>query len=447
MQTFREKRNERAADLNDCRALVRRITRSTAFAKSERLSSLLVYICDVTFQGNSKDLNEQNIGTAVFGRPPDYDCSIDGIVRTQASRLRARLDRYFQNEGVDEPLQIVIPRGGYVPFFEARLPARLVETQMPQVGGATAVENESSDLKSERAPVASSATSTSPRIGAFMPWAIVGSLIATIVVFTLLRHTNVSTLVDRQQSADLLWSTMFSRGKSTLLIYGDSGLVMWHGSSNRSLGLTEYLTGKYRGSDDSTASLLSPSDLSSRRYTSIVDMEVVHALDRIAADREANLTIRFARDARPNDLKEADVILVGASEANPWVGLFEPRMNFIFLNDRTNQIMSVMNRSPHPGEPERWDSDYKDSEHKVFGVVAYLQNFNGNGNVLLLEGTSMAGTESAWDFVSDDRQFGAFLTQLNVKSRQLPHFEAVLGTNNFGGSATKISVLAWRRFD
>ncbi len=37
-------------------------------------------------------------------------------------------------------------------------------------------------------------------------------------------------------------------------------------------------------------------------------------------------------------------------------------------------------------------------------VVAFLPNLSGNGNALILEGTSMAGTESAWDFVSDDSQ-------------------------------------------
>jgi hypothetical protein len=31
---------------------------------------------------------------------------------------------------------------------------------------------------------------------------------------------------------------------------------------------------------------------------------------------------------RTNDLKEGNIILVGAAEANPWVELYEPSMNF-----------------------------------------------------------------------------------------------------------------------
>jgi hypothetical protein len=36
------------------------------------------------------------------------------------------------------------------------------------------------------------------------------------------------------------------------------------------------------------------------------------------------MEVRCARDARPNDLKQGDIILIGASEANPWLELFEP---------------------------------------------------------------------------------------------------------------------------
>src|SRR3984893_13652393 len=111
------------------RALVDRIIVSSTFAKCERLSSLLAYVCDLTLNGRVKEINEQRIGEAVFGRPHNYDSSIDGIVRTQASRLRQSLELYFRQEGLDEPIRIVIPRGGYVPVFEPR--------SMPVVPGVT----------------------------------------------------------------------------------------------------------------------------------------------------------------------------------------------------------------------------------------------------------------------------------------------------------------------
>jgi hypothetical protein len=44
------------------RALVDRVAVSSTFAKSERLSSLLTYVCDLTLNGRTKEINEQKIG-------------------------------------------------------------------------------------------------------------------------------------------------------------------------------------------------------------------------------------------------------------------------------------------------------------------------------------------------------------------------------------------------
>ncbi len=107
------------------RELVSRIVSSPTFSRAERLSSLLAYICDMSLKGRDDELNEQRIGQDVFGRSPNYDCSINGIVRTQASRLRQRLDQYYEREGVNEAVRIVILRAAmYRSLPRAVLPSR-----------------------------------------------------------------------------------------------------------------------------------------------------------------------------------------------------------------------------------------------------------------------------------------------------------------------------------
>jgi len=61
------------------RTLVRRTVESATFTKSERLWSFLICICDIALNGRANEINEQTIGTSVFGRSPDYETSIDGI--------------------------------------------------------------------------------------------------------------------------------------------------------------------------------------------------------------------------------------------------------------------------------------------------------------------------------------------------------------------------------
>jgi hypothetical protein len=415
------------------RALVDRIIVSSTFAKCERLSSLLAYVCDLTLNGRVKEINEQNIGEAVFGRPRNYDSSVDGIVRTQASRLRQRLELYFKEEGLDEPLRIVIPRGGYVPVFEPRstpVAPILTPTMVPEQP-AGKLDGPGSFRGSGSAAIA---------------WSLVAILLVAMVTILLVNRRAAKGQVARA-AVHPLWSQIFAAGQRTLEVPGDSGLVMWQGLVGRSVGLAEYLNGDYRTNllPRSLTTLQDAAvDMGGRRYTSIVDLEAAESLSLVAQSARSKLEVRYARDVRPNDLKQGNVILVGAAEATPWVELFEHNMNFVFFNDRVGKTFSVLNREPRGGEPRRWDSHYTDAQHRVYAVVAFLPNLGGNGNTLILEGTSMAGTESAWDFVSDDSQLLPFLKRIQRANGTVPHFEVVLGTNNMSGSAVKNTVLAWR---
>jgi hypothetical protein len=49
------------------------------------------------------------------------------------------------------------------------------------------------------------------------------------------------------------------------------------------------------------------------------------------------IQLRYARDVRPNDLKNRPVILLGSKEGTPWVQLFEDKMNFVFVHDDQKQ--------------------------------------------------------------------------------------------------------------
>jgi hypothetical protein len=417
------------------RALVDRIILSSTFAKCERLSSLLAYVCDLTLNGRAKEINEQNIGEAVFGRSQNYDSSIDGIVRTQASRLRQRLELYFNEEGRHEPVRIVIPRGGYVPFFEPR--------SAPQAPSLIVTP---SVVRDETASKVAVPASRARGFGsAAVAWSLVALLVAALTILLANRGAFSRGQLTRTP-VHPLWSQIFGPEQRTLVVPGDSGMVIWQGLVGRNLGLTEYLSGDYRTKLPGAATPLQNTaiDLGNRRYTSIVDLEVAKALSQISESAHSRVEVRYARDVRPNDLKQGNVIFVGAAEANPWVELFEHNMNFVFFNDRVRQTFSVLNREPHGVEPRQWDSGYSDAQHRVYAVVAYLPNLSGNGNALILEGTSMAGTESAWDFVSDDSQLLPFLKRIRRDDNTLPHFEVVLGTNNLSGSAVKNTVLAWR---
>ena len=93
------------------------IERSPEFARAGRLFRFLNYIVRQTLAGNEDSLKESVLGVEVFGRPTGYDSRADPIVRTEARRLRSRLEEYYSRQEAAN-IRIVVPTGGYVPVFE-----------------------------------------------------------------------------------------------------------------------------------------------------------------------------------------------------------------------------------------------------------------------------------------------------------------------------------------
>src|SRR5215467_9254633 len=110
----------RPLDGTEARELLGRVIASESFRKSPRLRELLTYLCECAIRAPLSQIPAQQIGEAVFGRPPHYDSAADTIVRVQVSQLRKRLEHYFLTEGASEPLVLEIPRGSYNAVFHPR---------------------------------------------------------------------------------------------------------------------------------------------------------------------------------------------------------------------------------------------------------------------------------------------------------------------------------------
>ncbi|MBA2304742.1 MAG: hypothetical protein H0W08_19205, partial [Acidobacteria bacterium] len=99
---------------------------SAGFSRNDRQTQFLRFLVERHLEGRDSELKESVIAVEVFGRDPGYDPKLDGIVRTEAMRLRARLDKYYAAEGSQDPLIIELPKGGYRPVLRQRLIAQPV---------------------------------------------------------------------------------------------------------------------------------------------------------------------------------------------------------------------------------------------------------------------------------------------------------------------------------
>src|SRR5437879_3109477 len=115
-----------------------RILASATFQQVDRLKRFISFIVSEAIAGRGDQLKEYVIGVQVFGKESSFDPRTDPIVRVQARRLRARLVRYYREEGQNVDLIIDLPKGGYVPVFKPR------ETGLPprrSIGAALVSRN------------------------------------------------------------------------------------------------------------------------------------------------------------------------------------------------------------------------------------------------------------------------------------------------------------------
>ena len=97
-----------------------RILASKTFSQVDRLKRFVSFIVLEAIGGRGGELKEYVIGVQVFGKEPSFDPRTDPIVRVQARRLRARLVRYYREEGQHDEVIVDLPKGGYAPVFRRR---------------------------------------------------------------------------------------------------------------------------------------------------------------------------------------------------------------------------------------------------------------------------------------------------------------------------------------
>jgi hypothetical protein len=424
------------------RELVQRVVNSEELRRSPALRAFLLYITERVNSGRAEELKEQSIGAEVLGRKPNYDPADDNIVRVRAHELRGRLARYFASEGIQEPVVITIPKGGYAPEFVHR-EAFLLDS-------------------SENAPKAPEG-SYGARINHWRFWSlatVLTLLLATssyLLITTAFKNRSQSTTLKPSGALPELWMQFFAKPNGILtIIYSDSGIALWQRLNNKDLSLGEYLSRKYLDGHDNE--LL---EIVSQRTSSPADLNTSLRIQGVAAELGGEVSAQFARNVNAELLQHRNLVLIGSRRSNPWVEIYEPSMNFQLRIDPKTQSPAFFNRSPQPSEfrtygiPDLRETSktangqfIKEAEEKEFesyGVVALLKGCGSNQAVLLLEGLNMQATQAAGDLVTDPQQLDMLLRSIGHKAgTSVAPFEALFQVTSLPGGYDNPKVIAYR---
>jgi hypothetical protein len=405
------------------------IVDSPQFCRSPRLSRLLLYLSEQTLLERTDLLTEHHIAVRVFERGSDFNPGVDTIVRSHMVRLRQKLIQYATDN--PSPIRVAAPKGEYLVRFERIAPPTPKEK------------------------VAVFPTPDAPRIAPVrrrlhpLAWGcgllgLTALLLLAALMLVLERAQGATEL--REAAVHPLWSHFFQPDQVTTFVAADSGLVLLHGMTEKSSTLAEYLRRDFSQETRGLprARIDEVLGMANRRYTSFVDLNMYRRLQQLPISSSGKLAVKYARDIQMDELKQGNVILSGSRGANPWLELYEPGLNFIGLNDEIHHTYSFINRHPRVDEAARYSVSAADPKERVLGVLAFLPNLDGNGNALIVEGNSMAGTEAISDFLFDDASLLPFLAKLKRPDGSLPHFEVLLESNSVNGSAGPFHLLAYR---
>lgn len=434
-----------------CWALLERILASPQLRRAARLREFLLFVGQRSIKDGLDQIHEQEIGAKVFGRPPDYDTSLDNIVRVNASELRKRIEDYFVTDGAGEALMMEIPRGSYKPVFRLRTVLPGVESRVdlhpgpPEPVESAASETPAKDALQTAAPV------HSRRDGGLL--VVMSLVIVALAAGCLwlgrenhaLRRSVDSNAAQATPAINAFWSEFLSARPNTDIILADTSFALIEDITRRSIPLSEYLSRNFVTTIQTPT--LSPdrrADLQmimQRNNGSLGDFRAAQRL--LALDPPGkNFHVYSARDYTPALVKQDNIILIGARKSNPWVDLFADKLTFT-AEYETDHGDYIRNKAPRTGEQAR----YQPAPLPTTGgycVISYLPNPQQSGKVLILAGTDSAATEGAGDFLTSEDQLSRFEKMLHVTT--LPYFELVLKTTNLNGTPIDAQIVAYRTY-
>jgi hypothetical protein len=418
--------------------LAQRVVAGPHFARSPLLSKFLLFVVAETLEGRADEITEHQIGVQVFDRPADYRTLEDNIVRNYARQLRKRLAEYFADQGSSEPVRIDIPVGGYVPVFVNIAEGHVAEDALDMPVHASGPAPSAAGYALAEAPARA-------KWRARLLFALLGTVYsAALVAVTWYAATRIRAAEQPAEPAQALWAALFSGPANCYVVPSDAGFNLLEDLARRPFPLAEYIAGSYQEAPLAGVDVHSEEDLRSQQLTPFIDLQIASALARVREEDPERVFIRFPRDLRLDDLKNANAVIIGSVSSNPWAAVAEANANFRIVDRPGMQGAAIMNMKPLPGEASSYASHWNEPAHETFALIGFLPNLSGNGHILLLEGLDVAGTQAAAEMLLHPSAIAPILKRASRADGSLRSFEVLLRSTSIESNATGTQVIASR---
>jgi hypothetical protein len=444
---------------------LKEIIEGEAFRGSERCGRFLAYAVNQAIAGRIESLKERVIGIEVFGRRADYNTSEDAIVRVTASDVRKRLKLHYRKNGIVSGIHISLPVGSYIPEItrdaETRVDAfdsRLEQPSLPTLSASRAAFEDSELIllpakDSPFAPrvLADRETVLSQKHSPFGLRALAITLAVVVVVLAAVNlalwgtvrkygsRTKVATV------SVLPWSAFFTSQHPTHLVTGDPEIVPIQAMIKSRISLMDYVNHNYIRDHNALTPEVKQALLNAPKgdWVPPGDLQIAVDVAELARSNSRDISVQPSSKTRFSDLKTDDnFVFLGSPRSDPWVSLFNDRLDFQFLPASDSQSEIIRNVHPRPNEQPIY-TPTTGTTGESYAIVAFVQNPGQDGQVLILAGATGEGTDVAGRLVTDLPRLSEALQKCGTPSLgPLKYFELLLRVNVMAGSSRGFDVVS-----
>jgi hypothetical protein len=366
---------------------VQRIIQSKAFRTSEVHRNLLNYLAEKSLSGTADSLKEYTVGLDVFAKPASYDPRQESVVRMHVARLRQKLAEYYRTEGVDDPVMVDVPKGGFKVTFETREMA-------PGPVAAVAAEAVPRPEPSHRKELVLSAL-------------LALAAVCAVVFGVALWREKAAAHVDRAGAAsDLgapelqqLWGPVLNTSRPLMICLDGSA-----GASSEGIASGAFLLGEF----------------------------LSHRKDNVLLTRSDQL-------AMPEVLMD-NVVFLGPVSGNR-------QIEALSKGPFTLEPDGIRNLSPQAGEPAFIPDQPPGSKgsEETHALISHVPGLYGKGDILYLSGNQIASTLAAVRALTDPTLARELISKLKTPDGNLPRFyQMVLRVQSMDSMPIEISYMFHR---
>ncbi len=381
---------------------------SRDFSGSEVLRNLLSFLTRHSIERPGEVVKEYELALAVLGKAEGFDPRLDSAVRVHASRLRSKLAEYYMSDGVEDPVLIEVPKGSYHVTWHYRNGGPAPQTQSVKelpVAGRPPVSRWKWFVMGFAAALALS--------GAAMGIRVLG------------QTSKVPPLVEA------FWQPFLKSAQGPIIVFSNHRFV---GSS--ATGLRYFRDG-----------IDSPSD-SNDTYSGTGTVMAVAELSNLLSLAGCSPRLKRAELLTWDEVKDTNVVFVGAPDANSRLGELAPLQHFKFKSGHDEPrfgVGGIVNVHPGPGEESIYFGPSARPLTSDYAVIALLPNLHPERKVLILAGTNTYGCQAAAEFLTRSDLIGELFGRLGVaKGGRLPDFEALLKVGVSGGVPMRAEIVLVR---